>query len=130
MEVQSLRADERDLPSDVFKDSSYGGWTGFYDWLRSDTHSVVGVRYWPFEEASALINRLALQTAKMDSSGALYFFFTSQHQFDEQISGDQAFEESRILIGSKKDEIAFVFGCSDLTGEEWESIIRAVDELQ
>src|SRR5262245_45344645 len=128
MEARVLRADEGDLPKGDFKESPFGHWTGFYDWLRSDRNSVVGIRYWPFDEASTLISRLALPAAKKDAAGALFFFFTYQHQFNEEISGDQAFEESRLLIGSNEEEIAFVFGCSDLTNQEWDSITGAIEQ--
>jgi hypothetical protein len=127
LELRLLRDDEKDFPKDDLKESPFGNWTGFYDWLRSDADSVVGIRYWPFEEATTLISRIDLRSVKNDSTGALTFFFTSQHQFDEQISSDQAFEESRILVGYKEQDIAFVFGGSDLTRQEWESITAAID---
>jgi len=37
-----------------YRDQGYGDWTGFYHWLRSAPDTVIGVRYWPFENTRFL----------------------------------------------------------------------------
>lgn len=98
-------------------DSGLGEWTGFYDWLRTDVGMLIGVRYWPFEQAEFLLRAVPEEGAiRLDQRGALLIFFSDQRRFAEHLSDDQAFEESRIF--SSAGEYSILFGCSAVSSEE------------
>ncbi|HKP03478.1 MAG TPA: hypothetical protein VJU77_08980 [Chthoniobacterales bacterium] len=105
-------------------DSKLGDWTGFYDWLRTDTGAIVGVRYWPFEKTEFLVRpAVASSDIVVDPRGALLVFFGREEHFDDKLSDDQAFEESRVLLFSGRHIL--LFGCSDLSAEERTQLSRA-----
>jgi hypothetical protein len=110
------------------RDSGLGSWTGFYDWLRRSEDSIVGLRYWPFEQAAALLQATQTPGAAKTPDGALLFQFDADPNYDETISADQAFEESRLLVDSETDELTFVFGCSDLTRGERASLTEMLSK--
>lgn len=44
--VADLSGSEFVLGNEVFSDSGAGDWLGFYDWLRTKSGKVIGVRLW------------------------------------------------------------------------------------
>src|SRR5947208_10883942 len=92
------RPSETALSALGFVDLLLGDWTGFYDWLRTDGGAIVGVRYWPFEKTEFLLRTVARRSGIVeDTRGALLVFFGGEREFNEELSDDQAFEESRVL---------------------------------
>ena len=105
-----------------FRDLGLGGWTGFYDWLRAASGRLVGLRFWPFEQAEFLLKEIPIsETLLVASRGAILVFFGDETRFVDGASGDQAFEEARVLVSPSK-EYALVFGCSDLSDSERQTL--------
>lgn len=122
------RPDSLSLCGAQLEDTGLGDWTGFYDWLRNCGGKVIGVRYWPFEQAEFLLKECShCDSVRVDSRGALLFFFGGESGFEEKLSGDQAFEEARILK-TKADQYALLFGCDNLTEAEQNAL--AIQFLQ
>ncbi len=106
---------------DLFQDAGLGEWAGFYDWLRVDSDKIVGVRFWPFEQAEFLLRSVpgSNSNAPTIREDALLFFFGPEKNFKAELSGDQAFEEARIF-SAPSGEHGILFGCSNLTNRERE----------
>ena len=102
-----------------FKDTGLGDWTGFYDWLRNPARKIIGVRYWPFENAQFILDSYTqTPNVQIDPRKGLLVFFGSQTEYRENISGDQDFAEARVLVNSI-GEHALLLGCPDLVESDF-----------
>jgi hypothetical protein len=115
--------------------------TGFYDWLRDSSGSILGVRYAPLPDdhpgdkfSQAMeglgggtitpkqVEELAQAVGSLSYTavdrGKIYeIFFTSQRTYDEAHSADQAFIYS-MIYQSDDGEYALVFGLEALDAEQ------------
>ena len=106
-----------------YSDAGQGEFTGFYDWLRTSTGVVVGVRYWPFEETQALLGSTSSlpYVERVPGQDSLAIYFSSERDVDPRASGDQAFGGNRLLTGDD-GAIALTFDTSGLDERELETL--------
>ena len=119
-----------DLDGRLFHDSGFGDWVGFYDWLRSSSGKILGVRSWlEDEEIQGIRNRIADSTFVEWSDTQLRLWFSNQRLYEERLSGDQALGTHRILMSSD-GEIAIGFDVDDLSQVELDMVIAAAVDLR
>jgi hypothetical protein len=117
-----------DLPvlfGESFSDAQLGEWTGFYDWLRNPFGQIIGVRYWPFEHCKFLLTEPNLDPDIRVEGGGLLVFFGAEATFEPALSGDQDFEESRVLRG-ESGSFGLLLGCSNLSSAEQTELQRCL----
>lgn len=89
-----------------------GYFNGFYDWLRNASGYIIGVRYFPFEDSSFLLDELGeleyLRTDKNKDSINICFLDETHCLIDEEASNDQDFSENRIFKSSE-GKFLFIF---------------------
>jgi hypothetical protein len=118
-----------DANSSAFVDAGLGAWTGFYDWLRDQEKRIIGVRFFPFEQAEFLLRLPDLgEWIQTDQQKTLLCFFTSGRNYVDTLSADQDFEEARILKDSS-GHYAILLGCSGMTDEERTQFPSAIKYL-
>jgi hypothetical protein len=90
--------------SELWDDTDCGEWAGFYDVLRASDRSPVGIRFWPFEEALERVSSIkeSKRVFWSDQHKSLCILFGDRAEWEETISNDQLFIESRILSQGKK----------------------------
>lgn len=104
-----------------------GEWHGFYDWLRNDTRMIIGVRFWPFDEAEFLLKVYPNSPRLLiDPSGAILIFFGPETGYCDAISDDQEFEYSAVYR-TRQGEYSIAFGCSDLNKDHFSPICDLPD---
>lgn len=122
--VGRLRIGDRD-----YVDSGFGDWTGFYDWLRDFNGRIVGVRYWPFEETTFLIDLLCNRGYIVPGEKSyLEIYFTKNRKVDRRKSDDQDFGSNKIF-SSEQGTWLMSFDTQGLSVSEMESL-RASDAAQ
>lgn len=103
--TQLLQSDREDLLPNYLPQTQFPGSTGHFDWLRSTSGEILGVRYWPFDDAvhAVPVNRLLMQCgslkyAVLDSANRFVsiFFKCSVAEVAEKISNDQDLGENGI----------------------------------
>ena len=85
---------------EIFENSNFGEWLGFYDWLRDKDERVIGVRlyfgektiYFPFNRP---FFNVEIDLIKL----LLHAFFTDNKSIDEAKSEDQDFGENSLYLG-------------------------------
>ena len=96
------------------------GDNGFYDWLRDASGSVIGVRWFPYDEAILrelkYINKYEYIELSSDFL-ELKLFFSSNRIVDETRSADQDFLENNIYY-SEDGEYAISFSMDGLNPRE------------
>jgi hypothetical protein len=112
-----------------YRATDFGSFTGFYDWLRPSVATIVGVRYWPFENTNFLLNTLP-ECASISVSAAkgLTILFLAGANYREELSDDQDFSESQLYSGVD-GSYALLLGLSGLKPEDLMSI-RQIAEGQ
>lgn len=118
-----------ELDLERYVDIGEGDWTGFYDWLRSPTGAILGVRYWPFEGTAFLCQALAgLPYVVVDQERrGLEVYFSSDRDFDPQNSGDQEFGDNRVFQ-SEPGEYALSFATRAIEETELSALRVRVDD--
>jgi hypothetical protein len=108
--VQIFESERENMLSEYTPTTSFPGSTGHFDWLRSSVHKVIGVRYWPFDDAihaSAIQELLALSRslnyAYIDCENRFVSFFFGGLISDviENISNDQDMGENGIYVNQQ-----------------------------
>lgn len=115
--------------------TKYGGSTGHYDWLRSASGDVQGVRHWPFDdkELAPVIEPLlnacrSLPYARVENGKHVKLFFTSSPRIDEDASQDQDLSNNGIYR-SDAGEFLLYFDTSALSPNERNSLARIAKEF-
>lgn len=96
------------LGEDLFRDSGLGDWLGFYDWLRTRSGEVIGVRLW-IDDVSEQI-RAAGSCANVISERdcfPLAIYFGESREFEEELSCDQDFGSNMLLVGANAFAVTF-----------------------
>ncbi|HEY1270216.1 MAG TPA: hypothetical protein VGH16_23365 [Candidatus Binatia bacterium] len=97
-------------------------WTGFFDWLRSASGEVIGVRYYAFEEFRFVFKAIPdIPNVLVTGYSAAEFYFGENRQFDPWNSCDQAFGENEVY-SSRDGKVAIAFGTSHLNAAERKSL--------
>ena len=113
-----------------YRDQGYGDWTGFYDWLRSAPDSVIGVRYWPFENTRFLADVVcSLPYVKVPEDGSCLEIYFSRGRVQARASDDQSFGSNRIFC-SEEGGWAISFDTTGLSATEVLSLARTDAEWQ
>lgn len=103
-------------------DKGNGDWSGFYDWLRDSAGQIVGVRFWPFEQARFLCDFLGrFPYVRVEGSHRfIEIYFRSDRNIAVGRSDDQAFGGNHIF--SADGEWAITFDLKTLASSEAASI--------
>ena len=95
---------------------------GFYDYLRVDRETIVGVRWCPFTSAEYVLERLPdtplITVEPCGTSRSLNLWFGAQTEFSGALSDDQAFWYNRVLERRDTEEIVMTFGLSNVSEKE------------
>ena len=103
--TQLNQAEREELLSGYLPRTQFPGSTGHFDWLRSSSGGIIGVRYWPFDDAvhAAPVERLlkrcrSLNYVVQDPANRFVsiFFGGSAAEVAEDISNDQDLGENGI----------------------------------
>jgi len=93
-------------------------WTGFFDWLRSASEEVIGVRYCPDEEFRFVFKAVRdIPNVLVTDNWAVEVYFGNDHQFESLNSCDQDFGENEVYR-SRDGKVAIAFGTSHLDEAE------------
>jgi len=96
------------LDSQVFKDSGAGDWLGFYDWLRTKTGELIGVRLWVDEVNIHLSNATHCVNVVADKKCFPFVvYFGDQREFEDEQSCDQDFGSNMLMLGAGKFALTF-----------------------
>jgi hypothetical protein len=100
-------------------DTGYGDFTGFYDWLRTDDGTIVGVGFQPLidekDEIELLTNEFLKFSyiVKSEDVDEIDIFFSDNRKYNPSKSADQDFRNSRIYKSSD-GEFAVSFGLREV----------------
>ena len=83
-----------------FEDSGLGDWLGFYDWLRTTSGNVIGVRLW-LDEWNSHVDALGMcmNVSVPDGKKQVLVHFGAERDFEPAASDDQDFGANRLFIG-------------------------------
>lgn len=102
-----------------YRDQGYGDWTGFYDWLRSSPDTVIGVRYWPFDNTRFLADLVSsLPYVKIPQDSSCLEIYFSNGRIEASASDDQSFGSNRIFYSEEGGCWAISFDTAGLSASE------------
>lgn len=104
------------------------GFIGFFDWLRLDSESIVGVRACFFEHQNYNSELKLFPYTQSTFGGRCIEMMFHGDQYDFDISGDQDFGNNFVYVGKTGDYL-FTFSMDKLTDNEKSSVIRYSEEL-
>jgi len=97
----------------LYADAAPGDFTGFYDWLRTVSHDVIGVRFSPFREFEFILAALDTHSYVNVSPGRnVEIFFSENHDYCAELSGDQCFGDNKIM-STESHEYLLTFGVDE-----------------
>ncbi|NSL88296.1 hypothetical protein ECE50_015760 [Chitinophaga sp. Mgbs1] len=105
------------------------GFTGFFDWLRIDQETIVGIRMSFFDDLpynSILLSKPYVKGVFENKSVELLF---REGNVDFDLSGDQDFTNNYVYE-SANGEYLFTFGVDHLTGNELNILISYCQEIR
>jgi hypothetical protein len=104
------------------------GFLGFFDWLRADLATVVGVRLCPFPYLpyQALLRRYPYAMVCYENQ-CTEIQFVSGH-YDPTLSGDQDF--SFTYVYRSADQLLLTFPIDHFTEPEWARLLTLCQPLQ
>jgi hypothetical protein len=99
------------------------GFIGFFDWLRTDEHTIVGIRICYFENQpyNKLLTSLPYIRPTFESKCAELLF--EERTYTPDISGDQDFTNNYVFKSEGGDYL-FTFGLDHLTDKELNSLLN------
>ena len=106
--ISDVSGSELMLGGEVFKDSGAGDWLGFYDWLRTRTGKIIGVRLWVDEVNRDL--RAAAGCVNVVGNAECFpfvIYLGDEREFADENSGDQDFGSNLLLLSSGKFALTF-----------------------
>jgi hypothetical protein len=99
--------------SQGFKEPDADQSNGFYDFMRSDPDTIVGVRWSPFPQAEFVLNRVPdsplLTIVPNGMLKSLRIWLRGPVEFDDTISDDQLFWNNRIFLKESTGEVMITF---------------------
>jgi hypothetical protein len=99
-------------------------WSGFYDWLRSEEGTVLGVRYHSTEDTAFLLEEARrLSYASVGQHGDVCIFFGENRAFDPEQSADQDFAYDQVFVATGMGS-AICFSTENLSDDQVASIMR------
>jgi len=99
------------------------GFIGFFDWLRADKNTIIGLRLCFFENQyyNDLLKSLSYVHPTFDNKCMELFF--GENTYDPNLSDDQDFTNNYVFK-SENNEYLFTFGLDHLTTHEFESLLK------
>ena len=96
------------IGNEAFSDTGAGDWLGFYDWLRTRSGEVIGVRLW-VDDVTPQIRAAAACSGVVagESCSPFMIYLGHEHEFDAEQSDDQDFGSNMLLANSSKFAITF-----------------------
>lgn len=118
-----------------FDVESAGGFIGFFDWLRTDSASIVGVRLCPLDEShfQPLLSRYPYTTA-VDFVNTYHYagYYTEiwfEHSaYNPALSGDQDFTSN--FVYRNADQLLLTFPTNAFSAAEWAGLLARCQPLQ
>lgn len=107
------------------KVDGYDFW-GFYDWLRTESGRIVGLRFKPFRSIESFEAVAPISECHIDvRSGDVWVFFAGTPlPYSEERSADQAFGANWVFAGVNKQVLVWFPHSGD--AEEWSHLIENV----
>ena len=97
-------------------------WTGFFDWLRSPTGNVIGVRYSPFEEFRFVFKAICdVSDVLVTDKLSIEVYFGDNRDVDPENSSDQDFGKNEVYT-STDGKVLIAFGTSHLNEDELQTL--------
>jgi len=99
------------------------GFIGFFDWLRIDVNTIVGIRLCFFENQwyNDFLIKLAYVVPTFENKCIEVLF--EEYTYDSNLSGDQDFTNNYVYK-SQKGEYLFTFGLDHLSEGELNSLLK------
>ena len=99
------------------------GFIGFFDWLRTDEHAIVGIRICYFENQpyNKLLMSLPYIHPAFENKCAELLF--EERGYSPDISGDQDFTNNYVFKSEEGDYL-FTFGLDHLNDKELTSLLK------
>lgn len=118
--------EEKDVDSlikaDLLTERDLDQSNGFYDYLRVDPQTIVGVRWCPFTNAEFVLDRVpSTPLITVESNGrsrSLNVWFGGRTEINGPLSDDQAFWYNRVLEKEDTGEVIVTFGLSNVSESE------------
>lgn len=112
----------------IDKDSKENlGFIGFFDWLRKNESSIVGIRISFFEHHG--YNKILSNFAYLNVvDGNCELLFVNEN-YKQEISGDQDFTNNFVYM-SEDNQPVFTFGLDHLSKDELDSLLAYCDNTQ
>jgi len=88
---------------DIFKARFDTDNNGFFDWLRTKSNEIIGVRWTAYDDSDFkyVINAISkLSNIESDASGSICIYFGDERVFDDATSCNQDFGENNFYVGS------------------------------
>jgi hypothetical protein len=98
------------------------GFIGFYDWLRSDEFTIVGVRICYFEHQSYNELLKTLPYLRPTFGGKCLELLFREEAYIPELSGDQDFTNNYVFK-SKQGDCLLTFGLDHMTDKELSSLM-------
>lgn len=109
-----------------FRDSGFGDWTEFYDWLRDSAGNILGVRYWLRSDTEFLTEYAkGKEYIQAESPRQIEIYFSERRGADAELSCDQDFLYDAIFRSDNGD-YAIAFGMGGLS----ESDLRSLESVE
>lgn len=116
-----------DLSGDHYEDVGLGSHNGFYDFLRSPSGAILGIRYLPSPDAEGVLAGLSegsgLRFANDGELRVLLIFWTQEQGFDPETSSDQYFGDNAVYRGRDSGKLAIAFSIDLLSAPERASFV-------
>jgi len=120
-------AAEFEFSGDRFEDVGLGLHNGFYDFLRSPSGEILGLRYLPSPDAEDLLNGVpvggCLRFTNDGQMRVLLIFWGREQNFDPETSSDQYFGDNAIYRGENSGKLAVAFAVDLLSSAERASFL-------
>jgi hypothetical protein len=115
-----------ELDDDHFEDVGLGYHNGFYDFLRSRTGAIIGLRLSPPADAERLLAEVTegkyLRFTREGYQQVLSMFWGHEQDFDSETSSDQYFGDNTIYRAKRTGRLAVSFGVDLLSSAEKASL--------
>jgi hypothetical protein len=91
----------------LYRDTGYGDFTGFYDWLRSPEGVVIGLRWWPFGDLGFVLETLrGREYASLDPAEEYVdIWFGSERVSIPEEPKEQDFVGNKVLVSDSGDYV-------------------------
>lgn len=90
-----------ELDDIIYKEADNQAYSGFYDWLREDTNTIIGLRCYRFDGFDPDLSKALdeLPFVKFVKEKVIEVYFASKRSFREDISNDQDFGACKLYSG-------------------------------